>query len=111
MRVRFDSPPELTNSRDARLNGGVAPAFTKRFVAFVDILGFKSIVDRMTDDPAVFRTVRDALKTAARQASRFEKYRSKFNTDRRALKAVSLVSDMRLEMTAFSDSFVVSDRP
>lgn len=88
----------------------MARTFVKRFVALVDILGFKSIVDRMHDDPGLFRTVRDMLKTAARQATRFDKYRAKFNPARRdPRRSISFVADMRLEMTAFSDSFVVSD--
>ena len=90
----------------------MATGFEQRFVGFVDILGFRSIVARMLDDPQVFRTIRDALKTVARQATYFRKYRTDFNAARRARMrrgGVSFVGDMKLQMTAFSDCYIVSD--
>jgi hypothetical protein len=86
--------------------------FELRYVAFVDVLGFKTLVDRMATDRRLFQTVRDALKAVAGQAQSFQTYRKGFNAERRArMRAggISFVGDMRLQMTAFSDSFVVSD--
>jgi hypothetical protein len=86
--------------------------FQNRYVAFVDILGFRSIIERMREEPRPFRTIRDTLKIVARQATTLNKYRSEFNKQRRARLSkggVSFVGDMHLEMTVFSDSFVISD--
>ena len=40
-------------------------------MAFVDILGFKSLVDQMTKDPDLFRLVRDTQKELQKQARSF----------------------------------------
>jgi hypothetical protein len=39
------------------------PRFKNLYLAFVDILGFKDIIQRMSKEPQFFTTVRDALKT------------------------------------------------
>ncbi len=49
-------------SSDRRRHG----SFEDRFVAFVDILGFRDIVSRMQKEHGLFSTVRDALKTSRR---------------------------------------------
>jgi hypothetical protein len=90
----------------------VKAPFEKRYVALVDVLGFKSLIARMNAEPRLFRTIRDALKVVDKQSRAFRKYRTTFNAERRArveAGGVSFVGDMRLQMTAFSDSFVVSD--
>jgi hypothetical protein len=50
--------------------------FKNRFVAFVDILGFQDIVQRMATTPELFDTVRDALTTIRDQSNAFGKYRA-----------------------------------
>ena len=66
-------------------SAGRRARFDKRFLAFVDILGFRSIVARMANEPELFATVRDALKTVDKQAQTFQKYRASTNAKRRAL--------------------------
>src|SRR5438045_15880 len=91
--------------RTIRTEGSfVARTFQRRFVAFVDILGFKSLVGRMTGDAVLFRTVRDTLKELQRQASKFGKYREERNAPRPG--RVRFLPDIDLQMTAFSDCFV-----
>ena len=41
-----------------------------RFIAFVDILGFSSLVERMRQEPRLFSTVRDALRVILEIPSR-----------------------------------------
>jgi hypothetical protein len=73
-------------------------AYEKRVIAFVDILGFRSLLARMPQEPDLFETIRDALESvmeygiASRQAPVLD--RSYIPTG--------------LEMTAFSDCYVIS---
>jgi hypothetical protein len=50
-------------------------SFDTRYVAFVDILGFRNIVRRMQKESELFATVRDALKNIRKQAQKFREYR------------------------------------
>jgi len=70
----------------------------------------------MDQQPRLFRTVRDSLKVVSEQAERFKKYRKNFNAARRERRrrgGVVILGDMfgdvKLQMTAFSDCFLVSD--
>jgi hypothetical protein len=86
--------------------------FEDRFVAFVDILGFRDIVARMETEPGLFSTVRDALKTIDKQAREFRDYRAARKQSHEALLAsgkVPLTSPPHLHMTAFSDCYVISE--
>jgi len=91
----------------------MARTFEQRFVAFVDILGFRDVVARMRTEPQLFRTVRDALKTISSQAQQFREYRRATGLARMRLLrggAVQLLQPTHLEMTSFSDCYVISDR-
>ncbi len=59
-------------SSDRRRHG----SFEDRFVAFVDILGFRDIVSRMQKEHGLFSTVRDALKTSGHPQERKRKRKS-----------------------------------
>lgn len=90
--------------------------FERRFLGFVDVLGFRSIVTRMDRQPRLFQTVRNSLKVVSEQAERFGKYRKNFNAARRERRrrgGIVFLSDMfgdiKLQMTAFSDCYIVSD--
>jgi hypothetical protein len=86
--------------------------FQKRFIAFVDILGFANIVARMPRDQHLFETARDALKDLDRQARLVQRYRREHREKRRdkiRKGEVSLVPDTNLQMTAFSDCYVLSE--
>lgn len=86
--------------------------FENRYLAFVDILGFRSVVERMPKESRLFFTIRDALKSLDRQAMQFQKYRSARNSKRRKLLRsgrVPLFWDTDLQMTAFSDCYVISE--
>lgn len=90
----------------------MARTFETRIVAFVDILGFRDIVARMMKEPETFDTVRDALKTIDAQAEGFRRYRKETGTSRKELlrgRVVPLVQTTHLEMTAFSDCYVLSE--
>lgn len=87
--------------------------FESRFVAFVDILGFSDLVKRMDKERRLFMTVRDVLKNIDKQAMQFTKYRRRVmrirsETIRRGV--ISLMPPTHLEMTAFSDHYVISER-
>jgi hypothetical protein len=82
--------------------------FQRRYVAFIDILGFKNLIARMADEPKLFRTVRDTLKELQGQARTFEKYRAEVQAPRPG--RVQLLPDTDLQMTAFSDCFVISEK-
>lgn len=86
--------------------------FQDRFIAFVDILGFRNLVERMSHEDRIFTTVRDALKVLDRQALGFQQYRRERRNKRheqRRKGVVSLVRDTNLQMTAFSDCYVLSE--
>jgi hypothetical protein len=86
--------------------------FQQRFIAFVDVLGFGSIVKRMSNDDRLFTTVRDALKDVAQQSRDFQQYRREQRIKRKAIlrKGIApLTGDSNLQMTAFSDCYVISE--
>ena len=86
--------------------------FEKRFIAFVDILGFSNIVRRMSREEHLFTSVRDALKDLNRQARIVQQYRRKNREERKdrlRRGEASLVPDSNLQMTAFSDCYVLSE--
>ena len=86
--------------------------FQNRFVAFVDVLGFRNLVERMSHEDRIFATVRDALKVLDRQALGFQQYRRERRSKRQELRrkgGVSVVGETNLQMTAFSDCFVLSE--
>ena len=87
-------------------------SFEDRFVAFVDILGFRDIVARMQSEPALFSMVRDALKTIDKQARQFRDYRAALMQSHEAIIAsgkAPLTRPSHLNMTAFSDCYVISE--
>lgn len=86
--------------------------FQQRFIAFVDILGFSDIVARMPAEGRLFNTVRDALKDLDRQSREFQRYRREYRNKREATlrKGVApLGGNTNLQMTAFSDCYVLSE--
>jgi hypothetical protein len=81
-----------------------ASQFEDRYVTFVDILGFREIVRRMHQEPALFDTIRGMLDSIDEQAQDFNQYRRQ---KRRGARAV--LPPVQLQMSAFSDCYVVSD--
>jgi hypothetical protein len=86
--------------------------FQNRYVAFVDILGFSDIVERMSTNGRLFNTIRDALGILDKQSLHFQEYRKQ---NRKKVKIfqqkgfLSLSSLSDLQMTAFSDSYIISE--
>jgi len=66
--------------------GNTRKVYEKRIVAFVDILGFKSIINRLEEEPELFDIVRNILDSISKK-----------------VKEISSA-----EMTAFSDNIVIS---
>jgi hypothetical protein len=86
--------------------------FKKRYIAFVDILGFRSVVERMSSEDRLFTTVRDALKDVVRQSQQVQKYRRHQREKREATRrkgTAPLSTETNLQMTAFSDCYVISE--
>jgi hypothetical protein len=84
--------------------------FEKRFIAFVDILGFANIVERMPKEDHLFANVRDALKYVVRQEREVRLYRrEKREKTKEKVRQASLVPKTSLQMTAFSDCYVLSE--
>jgi 6,7-dimethyl-8-ribityllumazine synthase len=82
--------------------------FENRFIAFVDILGFSDLIERMSREDRLFKTVRDALGSVDKQARIFKRYRS--DVEGKLFKdGSSSVSSSDLQMTAFSDCYVLSE--
>jgi hypothetical protein len=92
------------HSRRRRFHPLKAKTFEDRYVAFVDILGFSNLVNRMRKEPALFKLIRGTLDSIDEQAQQFEEYRRQKRTGAR-----SVLPPVQLEMTAFSDCYVVSD--
>jgi len=83
-------------------------SFEDRFVAFVDILGFSSIVKHAATDGDTFETLRDALENIDGQVKRLEEYRlwcASLDPAARFLSAPTPI-----EMTAFSDCYLISGK-
>jgi hypothetical protein len=81
-----------------------------RCVAFVDILGFSDIVRRMSDEKHLFTTVRDMLGIVEKQCQSFQHYRKQIrekNSQSPLLRLASPQTD--LQMTGFSDSYIISE--
>jgi hypothetical protein len=74
----------------------------QRFIAFVDILGFRSLIERMPHEDDLFTAVRDALNDIHRQSLQFQHYRRNRKASLRG-GTVPLTRDTDLQMTAFSD--------
>jgi hypothetical protein len=86
--------------------------FGERFVAFVDVLGFTDIISRMSRQKELFNTVRDALKAIDRQAREFQQYRQNHRKKHEKMlrdNKVPLTPPTDLQMTAFSDCYVLSE--
>lgn len=86
--------------------------FDDRFVAFVDILGFRGIVSRMRGERKLFLTVRDALKIINAQSRQFRDYRvARKQSHERFLANGETPSSppTQLQMTSFSDCYVISE--
>ncbi len=87
--------------------------FQQRYIAFVDILGFTNIVLRMSEERHLFVTIRDALKSLDLQSQRFREYRRRLNHKRKRIvqsgTAPLLPNITDLQMTAFSDCYVISE--
>lgn len=86
--------------------------FRRRFIAYVDMLGFRKIVERMSDEDGLFTTVRDALKGLDRQSRVFLRYGRRQRSKRAAILrkgGVPLIGNSDLQMTAFSDCYVLSE--
>ena len=86
--------------------------FHQRFIAFVDVLGFGNIVKRMSSEDRLFTTVRDAFKDVDRQSRNVQRYRRELRTKRDAMLrkgTAPLLRDSNLQMTAFSDCYVLSE--
>jgi len=87
-------------------------SWEERFLALVDILEFKKIVERMAEDPRFYRTVHNILKSLDRQAEKFsEEKRATARSIRATRKRgrMPLIFPARLEMVAFSDTYIISD--
>lgn len=86
--------------------------FEDRFVAFVDILGFREIVAGMKRDPSRAQFIRDVLKTVQKQERRISRERRNLHRmeQRRHPHRGSLHSPSGTEMTAFSDCYVFSGK-
>jgi hypothetical protein len=80
----------------------------QRFIAFVDILGFRALVERMPGEDGLFAAVRDALSDVHRQSLQFGDYRRNRKAKVRE-GAVPLTRNTDLRMTAFSDCYVLSE--
>jgi hypothetical protein len=86
--------------------------FSQRFIAFVDILGFSEIVRRMSLDVDLFWLIRDVLKQLDEKSRDVQDYRCKKRNAKKTDRAGGKVSTARssdLQMTAFSDCYVLSD--
>lgn len=86
--------------------------FQQRVIAFVDILGFSGIVERMSSEKRLFTTFRDALKSLDQQARDFRRYRRQLEDKREATVRKGLAplsGESNLQMTAFSDCYVLSE--
>jgi hypothetical protein len=85
--------------------------FDNRVVAFVDILGFREIVQRMAQQPELFRSIRDILRLIQRQVRQLEKAR--LLEQKRELNWPKKIARLPLasppEMSAFSDCYVISE--
>lgn len=72
------------------------PVYDERIVAFIDILGFGNLVDRLEGEPELHSKLQEALKTAG-------------NYRRRA--GDPQYAQAHLEASVFSDSIVLSSKP
>ncbi len=58
--------------------------FNERYVAFVDILGFRNIVKHMATDERLFVTIREALTGLGKQSDIFREY-ARTRTDKKTV--------------------------
>jgi hypothetical protein len=83
-------------------------AFEERFVAFIDILGFTSLVARMEMEPQLFTALRDDLELIERQIHDLQEHRRLHNRSNVGRHA-SFLPHSDLEASAFSDCYLISD--
>lgn len=74
--------------------------YEKRVVAFVDILGFRSLLTRMATEPELFETIRDALESVMEYGI----------MSRQSAALNSHYHESGIEMSAFSDCYAISAR-
>jgi len=79
--------------------------FQDRYIAYVDILGFSSLVSRIAEDRNLFALIRDTLKHLNEQTNNVRQYRRR----KRDPKHAQIVRPTNLQMTAFSDCYVISE--
>jgi hypothetical protein len=95
-----------------KMKASSAFRFEERVMAFVDILGFRAIVHRMSQEPELFITIRDVLKLIQRQSRKLEQTR--LLERKRERNWPKKIARMPLpappEMSAFSDCYVISER-
>ena len=94
------------------MSSGVHSKFQNRCIAFVDILGFSDIVERMSTDDRLFKTIQGELHNLDKLSLYFQKYRKENIQKAKVLEQrgfLSLTSPSDLQMTAFSDSYVISE--
>jgi hypothetical protein len=88
------------------------PGFEDRYLAFVDVLGFRDVVHQMAQRPELFSSVRDTLKTLDGQARRLRDHAQQIKAARARAKQKRVawlgLNTRGVEMTAFSDCYVVS---
>jgi len=80
-------------------NEAIHSPFQDRVVAFIDILGFRDLLKRMTaTDPGLFSLIKNALESMLRDEQRaYEPLRQ------------SMMASHSLETTSFSDCTVISE--
>lgn len=88
-----------------RLQEDVSHLPHERIVAFIDILGFRSLVGRMSTEPAIYKLIRDALGGLAEDARRLrreEREMASLNVD------IAYTPAIGLRQAHFSDTVVFS---
>src|SRR2546427_12703954 len=93
-----------TSHQQSGANNPSHTRFEDRFVAYVDVLGFRDIVKRMHKEPALFDMTRYTLDFINKQVGNLKDYREKKRSGAR-----SVLPPSQLQMSAFSDCYVVSD--
>src|SRR5262245_21392552 len=84
--------------------------FEDRYVAFVDILGFRDIIKSMEREPKLFATIDNALKVISNQVKVSHDYKRSRETKRHVRGgAISFLPRISLQMSAFSDCYVISE--
>lgn len=90
-------------------SGESANPFEDRFVAFVDILGFRDLVTRAETDRDTFELLRDVLERIDAQAQHLEEYRQLCDSPT-PRHVVSSLPRTDVTMTAVSDCYFLSEK-